>query len=738
MCKGGPPRSRTTTEGPEMATTQGPEMTIFKPIYYEIAKTIFNPYNYYVKPEPDIPEFYTYPETAETIFNPYYYYVEPEPDIPEFYTYPETAETIFNPYNYYVEPEPDIPEFYTYPETAETIFNPYNYYVKPEPDIPEFYTYPETAETIFNPYNYYVKPEPDIPEFYTYPETAETIFNPYNYYVKPEPDIPEFYTYPETAETIFNPYNYYVKPEPDIPEFYTYPETAETIFNPYNYYPESEPTIAYYFEYNEDTSTIEAQPTTSTVFTTSVSNFKTLTTKLSGSSDSSLSTTLSSVASNDPTAFITSPTEYSSVTVPTSISAEPPSTISTTTKRSPVRVTGRFIATRMYAKLLNGYDPRIRPVQNQSKPVYVNTQFVPMALIEFDTFEQRLSMLAYFRIRWTDEQLMWRPKRYGYIAFMRTYLHELWTPNIILHKSFDGHGGVGSPETDILMISWNGIVQWVPEATYSVVCDVDIQYFPFDEQTCTVTYYAADETVDTVELDHYLGTDMSEYSENPSWVIVGASRKRYIKDNNWYIDVEFRLQRRANFATFTLITPLMMLAFLNICVFLVPIDSGEKGSFSVTIFLSYGIFFTVVSDTLPQNSLQLSFFILLVVVLLCLSVVSVFYTVIQAKLVSAIGSKQCPITCLRNMQRMNVNKVTPIEHYIETGRHDPEDESYTWEDFLKQLDTFLFVSFLIAILLIAAIFFAILMRHVGTAGNMFDTDPETTTRSTPLTTVTSA
>ncbi|WAR05843.1 ACH1-like protein [Mya arenaria] len=305
-------------------------------------------------------------------------------------------------------------------------------------------------------------------------------------------------------------------------------------------------------------------------------------------------------------------------------------------------------------------------------------------------------------------------------------------------KSFDGHGGVGSPETDILMVSWNGLVQWVPEATYSVVCDVDIQYFPFDEQTCTITYYAADETVDTVELDHYLGTDMSEYSENPSWVIVGASRKRYIKDNNWYIDVEFRLQRRANFATFTLITPLMMLAFLNICVFLVPINSGEKGSFSVTIFLSYGIFFTVISDTLPQNSLQISFFILLIVVLLCLSVVSVFYTVIQAKLVSAIGSKQCPITCLRNLQRMNVNKVTPIEHYIETGRHDPEDESYTWEDFLEQLDTFLFVSFLIAILLIAAIFFAILMRHVATGDNMFDTDPETTTRTTPLTTLASA
>ncbi|XP_052820518.1 neuronal acetylcholine receptor subunit alpha-2-like [Mya arenaria] len=414
---------------------------------------------------------------------------------------------------------------------------------------------------------------------------------------------------------------------------------------------------------------------------------------------------------------------------------DPTTAHSFTTKKG--RLTKFEEAKLMYSRLLTNYDTRIRPIQNQTKPVYVNTKFVPLSVVEFDTSKQRFSMLGYFRIRWTDEQMIWRPKLFQYIDHVRLATTELWTPNIVISKSFDGHGGVGNPETDILMVSWNGIVQWVPDSTYSVVCDVDIQYFPFDDQTCTVTYYAADETVDTVELDHYLGTDMSEYSENPSWLIVGASRNRYVKENNWYIDVKFRLQRRANFAAFTLITPLMMLAFLNICVFLVPINSGEKGSFSVTMFLSYGIFFTMISDSLPHNSLQISFFILLIVALLCLSVVAVFYTVIQAKLVTVIGSKQCPITCLRKLRWSKVNKVTPIEHYIETGKQDPEDEPYTWKDFLEHLDTFLFVLFLVTILLITALFFAILMRNVATVDNMFDEDPETTKRSTPVTTVAS-
>jgi len=261
---------------------------------------------------------------------------------------------------------------------------------------------------------------------------------------------------------------------------------------------------------------------------------------------------------------------------------------------------------------------------------------------------------------------------------------------------------------------------------------VNIQYFPFDEQTCTITYYAVDETISTLELDHYLGIDMSEYTENPSWVVVAATRKRYVKNNNWHVDVEFRFQRRANFAMLTLVTPLMALAFLNVCVFLVPINSGEKGSFSITIFLSYGIFLTLISDSLPQNSLQLSFFIVLIVMMLCVSVISVFYTVLQAKIIAAVGHKRCPIHCFR--RQIGNNRVKPTEQNLENGLDGGDEGTYTWEDFMGQLDSFLFVSSLFIVTLITAIFFAILVRHVASPDEQFDTDPATTIRTTHTTT----
>jgi len=284
---------------------------------------------------------------------------------------------------------------------------------------------------------------------------------------------------------------------------------------------------------------------------------------------------------------------------------------------------------------------------------------------------------------------------------------------------------------------------------FSVVCDVDIQYYPFDEQTCTITYYVSDETKRTVVLDHYQTVDMSEYSENSAWTISSTIRRRYLLYNTYNIDIEFKLQRRANFTTFTLIMPLLMLAFLNICIFLVPIGSGEKGSFSITIFLSYGIFVTIISDTLPHNSLQVSFFVLFIVILLILSVISVFYTIVQAKLVSSIGDKECPWTFLRPKKKKPVTgdedelesvsdgkgkkeflaDVGGNEKGEKTGFDDDEwqDDVYTWSMFLEKLDTYFFVIFFILIVLTTAVFFAVLLGNTSGLADPQAAPPVTTT-----------
>ncbi|KAH3709992.1 hypothetical protein DPMN_069458 [Dreissena polymorpha] len=193
--------------------------------------------------------------------------------------------------------------------------------------------------------------------------------------------------------------------------------------------------------------------------------------------------------------------------------------------------------------------------------------------------------------------------------------------------------------------------------------------------------------------------------------------------------------------------PLLMLAFLNICIFLVPIGSGEKGSFSITIFLSYGIFVTIISDTLPHNSLQISYFVLFIVILLLLSVISVFYTILQAKLIASIGDKECTVSFLRPKRKdpNAVEKFAPNDDEMTSGQIkekslfnekapvDDADEVYTWGKFLERLDIYLFVLFFIMIVLTTVIFFIVLLNHATRSGNIpADDDPPATTPVFPV------
>jgi len=121
---------------------------------------------------------------------------------------------------------------------------------------------------------------------------------------------------------------------------------------------------------------------------------------------------------------------------PTLIMADIPEYRDYEEKTEVVLNTGMIFVRQMYRDLLTGYDTRVRPVQNQSRPVYVNTKFVPMSLVDFDSANQKLSMMAYIRIHWVDEQMVWKPKQYAEISALRASLHELWTPNIVLHKVY--------------------------------------------------------------------------------------------------------------------------------------------------------------------------------------------------------------------------------------------------------------------------------------------------------------
>lgn len=109
-------------------------------------------------------------------------------------------------------------------------------------------------------------------------------------------------------------------------------------------------------------------------------------------------------------------------------------------------------------------------------------------------------------------------------------------------------------------LNYTGRVEWRPPAIYKSSCEIDVEYFPFDQQTCVMKFgswtydgfqvvsvtkfnctslsYGINELVSQVDLRHIdeargtnvveLGVDLSEFYTSVEWDILEVPAIRYI------------------------------------------------------------------------------------------------------------------------------------------------------------------------------------------------------------------
>ena len=72
-------------------------------------------------------------------------------------------------------------------------------------------------------------------------------------------------------------------------------------------------------------------------------------------------------------------------------------------------------------------------------------------------------------------------------AFLLLSWHGLtWQPDNVKMFSADGNFEVTLATKATLF--HDGLVEWKPPAIYHSSCEMDVEYFPFDEQTCVMKF----------------------------------------------------------------------------------------------------------------------------------------------------------------------------------------------------------------------------------------------------------
>ncbi|XP_053385940.1 neuronal acetylcholine receptor subunit alpha-2-like [Mercenaria mercenaria] len=279
------------------------------------------------------------------------------------------------------------------------------------------------------------------------------------------------------------------------------------------------------------------------------------------------------------------------------------------------------------------YDPVSRP----KSQTHVRAGLNVLAIDELDLKGQKLTMAGWLTFEWEDDRIVWNKTAKDDIDYIFTQPKYIWKPELVVDNALADLGAIES--NDLLMrVKYTGEVEWEPPMLISTHCQVDVTYYPYDQQKCAIEIVSWTYTIEEVKLDHlYEEVNLEDFEIHGEWEITHTQ----IEDKNltehlpdgtvrMYPQLDFwiYLRRRTQFYNLNVMMPIILTSLMVALVFIVPVDSGEKLSYVLTVFLALAVLLTIVADSLPPTSITVSVLGLYLGIVLILAAVGILITVL--------------------------------------------------------------------------------------------------------------
>ncbi|KAK1344091.1 hypothetical protein QTO34_014650 [Cnephaeus nilssonii] len=238
-----------------------------------------------------------------------------------------------------------------------------------------------------------------------------------------------------------------------------------------------------------------------------------------------------------------------------------------------------------------------RPVINYSIPTHVNISFTLSAILE---------------VIWDNPFISWNPEECVNVNKLTVSAENLWLPDIFIVESMDVDR---APPGLSAYVSSDGRIKYDRPVRVTSICNLDIFYFPFDQQNCTFTFISFLYTVDSMllgmdkEVWEITDTSRDIIQTQGEWELLGINKAtlKMLVGSNVYDQIKFyvAIRRRPRLYVINLLVPSGFLIAIDALSFFLPAESESRAPFKITLLLGYNVFLLLMNDLLPASGTPL-------------------------------------------------------------------------------------------------------------------------------------
>ena len=249
------------------------------------------------------------------------------------------------------------------------------------------------------------------------------------------------------------------------------------------------------------------------------------------------------------------------------------------------------------------------PVSYTNMTMEVTVDIGLASVNSFDELKGYLEISGYLELRWTT--LNWTTQSGAGTSYDVSVLItsvSFWKPPLLLTNSIKDTSEIGDATSKIRCNVQSWVCEWKPWIVLRGGCTPDVRFYPFDRQDCSYKVAAWGHTASELTIQPSRSDwDMQFFEDNPEWVIESTTSQSFIKKNVSFIEFKIKLKRIPTYYVISLIAPVVLLTLVNVCVFILPAESGERIGFSITCFLSFVVLLNMIMSFIPASSANLAY-----------------------------------------------------------------------------------------------------------------------------------